>query len=325
MKITDRREILKAHLKGPAVKDNAIQLTDLADFARHLQYAVFRVAAVLLGQDRSVKRGPTPDRIAETCTLELLALEPGSVGLAMDFKRDGQPTLFGEHLGEAALQKLLEGLLILEDPNAPLPEGYDTGVLSSWRDAGKLLGRGVENIRFEMQTGTVRQSANFDCRLNEQIAERLQAPVHNRRTVQGRLLMGDFKETGYRCRVHPPIGTPVTCTFDDTHRDAVLGALTKLVRIVGEATEAEGRIKSLHIADIEVLEAGEMEAAFYEAPFDFEDFVSIETAAAEQGVEPVTDFGVLLGDFWPEDESADDFVAAVRYWRRDEYPERRRL
>jgi len=36
---------------------------------------------------------------------------------------------------------------------------------------------------------------------------------------------------------------------------------------------------------------------------------TIETAAAEQGVEPVTDFGTLLGDFWPEDESADDFIA----------------
>jgi len=54
---------------------------------------------------------------------------------------------------------------------------------------------------------------------------------------------------------------------------------------------------------------------------DFERFASIQTVAAEQGVGPVTNFGVLLGDFWPEDESADDFVAAVRSWRHGENPE----
>ncbi len=326
MKITSRREILTAHLEGPAVKDNAIELADLSHFAGHLQNAVFRVAAVLSGQLHSAKRGPTLDSIAESCTLELLALQPGSVGLAMDFKRNDQLTISAEpHLGETALQKLLEGLPILEDPNAALPEGYDTGVLSSWRDAGRLLGRGVENIRFEMQTESVCQSASFNSHLNEQIAERLQAPVHNRRTVQGRLLMGDFKETGYRCRINPPVGAAVSCTFEDTHRDTVLGALTKFVRVVGEATETEDRITSLHIADIEVLEGGEQEVGFYEGPFDFEDFVSIESAAAEQGVEPVTDFELLLGRFWPEDETADDFVAALRSWRHDEYPGRGRL
>ncbi len=39
--------------------------------------------------------------------------------------------------------------------------------------------------------------------------------------------------------------------------------------------------------------------------------------ATEQGVRPVTDFDDLLGDFWPEDETADEFVAAVRRWRSE--------
>jgi hypothetical protein len=34
--------------------------------------------------------------------------------------------------------------------------------------------------------------------------------------------------------------------------------------------------------------------------------------AAQQGVQPVMNFDDLLGDFWPEDETADDFIAAVR-------------
>ena len=43
----------------------------------------------------------------------------------------------------------------------------------------------------------------------------------------------------------------------------------------------------------------------------------LETLAAQQGVQPITNFEDLLGDFWPEDETADDFIAAVRQWRRE--------
>lgn len=38
---------------------------------------------------------------------------------------------------------------------------------------------------------------------------------------------------------------------------------------------------------------------------------------AEQGVRPVERFEDLVGDFWPEDESVDEFVATVRQWRRE--------
>lgn len=44
----------------------------------------------------------------------------------------------------------------------------------------------------------------------------------------------------------------------------------------------------------------------------------LEALAEEQGVSPVADAGDLVGDFWPEDESVDEFVAAVREWRDDD-------
>ena len=34
----------------------------------------------------------------------------------------------------------------------------------------------------------------------------------------------------------------------------------------------------------------------------------------EQGVKPVARFEDLLGDFWPEDESVDDFAKARKEW-----------
>ena len=42
---------------------------------------------------------------------------------------------------------------------------------------------------------------------------------------------------------------------------------------------------------------------------------SIEQLMAEQGTGPITDVSVLRGDFWPEDESVEEFVATIREWR----------
>lgn len=45
--------------------------------------------------------------------------------------------------------------------------------------------------------------------------------------------------------------------------------------------------------------------------------MDLATLAAQQGIRPVTNFDDLLGAFWPEDETADEFIAAVRQWRRE--------
>jgi hypothetical protein len=48
---------------------------------------------------------------------------------------------------------------------------------------------------------------------------------------------------------------------------------------------------------------------------DFWEGVDVRALAESQGVQPVDDFDALLGG-WPEDESVDDFVLAVRTERR---------
>ena len=49
-----------------------------------------------------------------------------------------------------------------------------------------------------------------------------------------------------------------------------------------------------------------------------ERFASLsEELAAQQGVTPVDDFETLLGARLPEDESAEDFTASLREWRRE--------
>lgn len=51
---------------------------------------------------------------------------------------------------------------------------------------------------------------------------------------------------------------------------------------------------------------------FYSQPQDY-----LATLAAEQDARPAGRFEDLLGDFWPEDESVDEFIEAVRKWRRE--------
>jgi hypothetical protein len=43
----------------------------------------------------------------------------------------------------------------------------------------------------------------------------------------------------------------------------------------------------------------------------------LEALAVSQGAPLAACFEDLLGDFWPEDESADEFNTAVREWRRE--------
>jgi hypothetical protein len=44
--------------------------------------------------------------------------------------------------------------------------------------------------------------------------------------------------------------------------------------------------------------------------------IELERLATEQGVQPIVDLDSLRTDFWPKDESADDFVRNIRERRR---------
>jgi hypothetical protein len=42
---------------------------------------------------------------------------------------------------------------------------------------------------------------------------------------------------------------------------------------------------------------------------------SVEQLMAEQGTAPIADVSVLHGDFWPEEESIEDFLDTLHEWR----------
>jgi len=47
---------------------------------------------------------------------------------------------------------------------------------------------------------------------------------------------------------------------------------------------------------------------------------SFDELMAQQGTGPITDVSSLHGDFWPEEEDVEDFIAAYREWRGHKQP-----
>lgn len=45
--------------------------------------------------------------------------------------------------------------------------------------------------------------------------------------------------------------------------------------------------------------------------------IDIKALAAGQGAKPISSIEDLRADFWPESESTDDFIAALRRWRNE--------
>jgi hypothetical protein len=135
------------------------------------------------------------------------------------------------------------------------------------------------------------------------------------RTLEGRLLMADFRVEGERCRLHPPIGDPIVCTFDESLSAKVHEFLRRYVRVRGEAREdAEtGRIASIAITTIEPVSVGE-EAIETITAEDFWQEKTLEELAEEQGVQSPVDFEDVFGKaaaLWESDEDFETFLAVA--------------
>jgi hypothetical protein len=309
------RTPLTIRLEGPAVKHNRIKLRDFLFFIRQLQNGVERVARVLSGQSVSVQAGRKPTEIQSACSLDIVEIKGGSLTIICDLPLQPQETLY-EDLGEEALTHLINGINVFESKQAQLPPGYDKGVFLSWREGGKLFDHGIEKITFDLKTRRGKWTSTFTPDIQTYIISQIQEPMENRRTLEGRLLMGDFKETGFRCRIHPPLGKPILCQFEEALKESVLASLTRFVRVVGEATEINGQIQTLQIEDIEIIDGNEDLESKFEGEYTFfEAETNLESLAESQQVEKIKDFSQLLGDFWPEDESLDQFIEKVREWR----------
>ena len=302
--------LLKIRFDGKSIGTGRIPVSHLLCFLANLNKALQRTGRVLMGESESLRRGPKPRNIKEAVSLDLVLLTHGSPATVLGFERNQrQPSLPDMDFGLDILEKAVTGLSAVQKPDGALPVGYDAGVLMAWRDAGTLFSRGVEKIEVTLNHRELPVMSVYTPQGFSRILERIKGPQINIRTIEGRLLMADFKEHGTRCRVHPSAGEPVLCLFDNEQKDEVLEDILQYVRIVGEATEdpVSGKITSIKIHDIERLEEMENEAVdllpqgttispgFWESP-------TIDELAESQNVKPMADVRALFGT-WPDEEN----------------------
>ena len=231
-------------------------MAHLASFLDSWRKVVQRTGRVLRGEARSVRPGQPPQDLRSELEFELVTFAGEGDSASLGLERRLENTSFPEmDFGLKVIQSAIGGLREIgsSDPDEALPNGIDPGVLRAWRDAGVLLGQGVEAIEFTLNgsSGTVRSALNPDAL--ERIRERLTRPNVNIRKIEGRLLMVDFTGKEARCRIHPVDGEPIECRVDEERKEAVLANMLEDVLITGEVRvdPATGKLRSITIQDIE--------------------------------------------------------------------------
>jgi hypothetical protein len=319
--VTKKTAFFAMKLEGPDVKPGRIRLEDFLRLGQEMLRAVERVALVLQGSADSQRAGRRPLDIRAAISLDVVEVTHGSPSAVIRFERsDSQLSIPDADLGLQAFEKFVQGLGVVTSNDETCPPGYDAGVLLAIRDAGRLFDRGVDRIEFTLGTAQpLRVQYNRDG--YTRIQKRIVGPQVNKRTIEGRLLMADFKERGARFRVHPSSGEPVICLFNESLRDEVYRNILHFVRVTGEAKEdpVSNKIGSITISDIERVEAKEDQATEIlpsgaPLPGDFWQALSFEELAAAQGVGPLTNIDALAGT-WPGDVN-DGFEEAVHKLRQ---------
>jgi hypothetical protein len=309
--------LLVIRFDGEAIGPGRIPVSHLLRFLTQFNKALHRSAMVLMGEGDSLRRGPHDKSAKEEIAFDLVKLAEGSPAAVLKFERRKMAEDFIEpDFGMEIIETALKGLAEVQQQGDTMPHGCDAGVLMAWRDAGVLFKQGIREIQFTLNHRDIPLVTKYNTNGFVNIQKRIQGPSINIRTIEGRLLMADFKEHGTRCRVHPSVGEPILCLFDEEQKDEVLENILHYVHIVGEAREdpTSGRITSIKIHDIERLEEKEKEGVDLlpqgsPIPRDFWQSLTIEELALAQNVQLMADVKVLFGT-WPGEQN-DGFESEI--------------
>jgi len=307
-----KRRIPKAKLalalkvSGASIKSGRIPIPELLVICQHAQSAVNRQAEALEGRP-TLRPGPKLGKVRLECTLELVSLGPGSAVLGFDKARP-QANLPGmTNLSDEAIAMVGEAIGALGSRKA-VDIDIDRGVLDSIRSMGELFSNGVTSIQWIVPARSDRKriAATFDRRVQTRIIQRLQPPKTEAVVMDGVLEMADFRAADQRCRIHPALGAPVTCTFPSEMADEIYAVLRKAARVEGEATvnAHTGKIESIEIKTVKSLDPLMVNAGSFFTGWTFAELVRM------QAVEPLKDSKALAGG-WPEDEDIDDVLQEI--------------
>ncbi len=308
---------LTIRFAGPEVKASRMRLDDFVQASRRFSLLA-QSLALALQHLPSVAKGRRPEEILQSLSLDLVGFSEGSPVAVVHLERAQTQALFEElDWGDKTYSLLLRGVAEASaTEEGPLPEGFDLGVLMKLRDFGKLFSKGVDSVEFCLNHRSAPVRACFDRNGYQRVRSRINRPECQRTTVEGRLLMADFKEGHREIRIHPSASAPLICRFPQELAEQVKEQILGFVRVTGKmAFYDDGRPRWIDLTDIEPLEAAESHATAISPGwgYDFWEDLSAEEYAARQGVKAVESAQSLYGSGNAEDWEG--FEDALERWR----------
>lgn len=292
---------LTLKVEGPGIGHGRIRVPDLLVICQQAQQAVNRQAEAMEGR-QTLRPGPKIGKVRQECTLELVALGKGSATLSFDPTKPQQTLPPMSSFG-------VEAIVAVTDAVALMGKGkdgdVDPGVLGSLKEMGELFHSGVRSIKWIVPAapGRRRRVATFNTKVQRRIVQKLRPPITRPVSVQGTLEMADFKPSEFKCRIHPPLQLPITCTFGPEHAHEICAALRLPVEVTGTAqiSAQTGKMESIAVDAVKPLDPLLVNAGSF-----FKGW-SLDQLAYMQGVEPVRDPKKLVAT-WMGDEDVDEML-----------------
>jgi hypothetical protein len=305
-----RNPLLKFKFNGSAIHDGRILYDDLSTFISNISLTIDRlINKIQTGE--SIKSGRPFKKLQSLSALEIVSVRKSSFTIELDLRRN-EHKFPGWDVGEEAIDILLQGLESINQ-DKPLPEEYDHGVLISLREAGKIIDRGVDEIKINSHSSFGKRKTIYSKPIRERVITRIHRFEQSFAKVEGRLLSIDAKEDRLKCRIEPSIGEPILCQFDESMTEQVLQSVRSFVQARGEATYdvVTNKITMMNIKDLETIDESAMSGIANVPLSSFWKSTSFDELAAQQGVYPVDNLSNIMGG-WPEDEDVDSFINTLR-------------
>ena len=309
---------LAIRFEGPDVKPGRMRLDDFVQAASEFSACAKRVALALQNTPSAVP-GRRPTDLTEALSLDIVGFTHGSPAAIVLLQRsEDQMLMQNADFGETAYKALLEGIESVSGETTALPPGFDLGVLMKLRDFGRLFSKGVSRVEFTLNHRPQAIKGTYDQARQDRVRQRIAQPQPQQQTLQGRLLMADFKESGRQLRVHPSVGQPILCRFPERLSAEVEECIRQFVRVTGQmAYHPGGEPRLLEIADIEPVDepTGAFTPQSSTWTYSFWESPSAEEYARRQGIEPVKNIATLYGSGEPQDWQG--FDEALERWHAE--------